>query len=73
MIGKILSIIAIVLFMIVVLFFSTSCGASKSSVKVVNRAESTTTSVSMTNGNGGSTSVTVSPDVTVHVDSSKLF
>ena len=73
MIGKVISVIIALLALIIFLFFSTSCGASKSTVKVFNRAESTTTSVSMTNGNGGSTSVTVSPDVTVRVDSSKLF
>lgn len=55
------------------IFFASSCGASRSTVRIHNRADGTTTSVSMTNGDGGSTSVTVSPDVTVKIDSSKLL
>lgn len=73
LIGKVLSVICIIIAFIVMIFFASSCGASRSTVRIHNRAEGTTTSVSMTNGNGGSTSVTVSPDVTVSVDSSRLF
>lgn len=56
---------------VVILFFSTSCGASKSTVRVYNRADSTETTISVSNGDGGSTSVTVSPKI--QIDSTKLF
>lgn len=71
MIGKILSLVAIVITLVVILFFTASCGASRSTVRVMNRAEGTTTTVSMTNGNGGNTTVTVSPEI--HVDSTKIL
>lgn len=41
----------------------TSCGASRTSVKVRNNADGTTTTIDVTNGNGGSTEVKVAPKV----------
>ena len=49
----------------------TSCGASKSTVRVYNRADSTTTTVSVSNGDGGSTTVNVTPSI--QIDSTKIM
>ncbi len=46
-----------------VCFLFSSCGASRTSVKVRNNADGTTTTIDVTNGNGGSTEVKVSPKV----------
>lgn len=70
-IGKILSILSIIIFLVVYLFFTTSCGASRSTVRVYNRADSTTTTVSVSNGDGGSTTVNVEPNI--NLDSTKIF
>ena len=70
-IGKIISILALLLFLVVYIFFTSSCGASRSTVRVYNRADSTTTTISVSNGDGGSTTVNVSP--TIEVDSTKIF
>lgn len=72
-IGKILSILAIVIFLVVYLFFTTSCGASRSTVRVYNRADSTTTTISVSNGDGGSTTVNVQPQLDVKLDSTKIL
>lgn len=45
-----------------------SCGSPKSLVKVSNRAEATTTTISSSVGNGGSVTVSVSPDVQLSVN-----
>lgn len=71
--GKILSILAIVIFLVVYLFFTTSCGASRSTVRVYNRADSTTTTISVSNGDGGSTTVNVQPQLDVKLDSTKIL
>lgn len=49
----------------------TSCGASKSTVRVYNRADSTTTTVSVSNGDGGSTTVNVTPSI--QIDSTRIM
>lgn len=72
-IGKVLSILAIVIFLVVYLFFTTSCGASRSTVRVYNRADSTTTTISVSNGDGGSTTVNVQPQLDVKLDSTKIL
>lgn len=72
-IGKVLSLIAIVIFLAVYLFFTSSCGASRSTVRVYNRADSTTTTISVSNGDGGSTTVNVQPQLDVKVDSTKIL
>lgn len=71
MIGKILSVIAMIILFIVFMFFSTSCGASRSTVRVYNRADSTTTTISVSNGDGGSTTVNVEPKI--NIDSTKIL
>lgn len=68
---KVLSVIVIMFLAIMVLFSATSCGASKSTVRVYNRADSTTTTISVSNGDGGSTTVNVEPKI--NVDSTKFF
>lgn len=72
-IGKIISILALVLFLVVYLFFTSSCGASRSTVRVYNRADSTTTTISVSNGDGGSTTVNVQPQLDVKVDSTNIL
>lgn len=56
--------------MISTIFFFSSCGASKATIRVNNKAESTETTISVTTGDGGSTSVTVSPKI--QIDSTSL-
>lgn len=52
-------------------FMPLSCGSPKSLVKVVNKAEGVRTEIHSSVGNGGSTTVTVSPSV--NVDSTKIL
>lgn len=49
----------------IVLFFSTSCGASRSTIRVRNNADSTQTTISVSNGDGGSTTVHVAPQISL--------
>lgn len=72
-IGKIISVLALVLFLVVYLFFTSACGASRSTVRVYNRADSTTTTISVSNGDGGSTTVNVQPQLEMNVDSTKIL
>lgn len=53
------------------LFALFSCGSPRSTVRVVNKADSVTTSVTSNVGKGGSTSVTVTPSISV--DSTKVL
>lgn len=46
-----------------------SCGSPRTTVKVRNNAEGTQTDISVTQGDGGSTSVTVSPSAKMALDS----
>lgn len=48
-----------------------SCGSPRSMVKVVNKAEGVHTEIKSSVGDGGSTTVTVSPSV--NVDSTKIL
>lgn len=64
-------VVVILISALVVIFSATSCGASKSTVRVYNRADSTTTTISVSNGDGGSTTVNVSPNL--QIDSTKIF
>ena len=45
------------------IFLLTSCGASRTSVKVRNNADGTTTTIDVKNGDGGATEVKVAPKV----------
>lgn len=53
------------------IFLFSSCGASKSTVRVYNRADSTQTTISVSNGDGGSTTVHVAPQI--QIDSTKIL
>lgn len=46
-----------------------SCGSPKTTIRVSNRADGTDTRINVTQGDGGSTSVTVSPSVNASIDS----
>lgn len=48
---------------------SFSCGSPKTMIKVTNKADGTDTRISVTQGDGGSTSVTVNPSVNAAIDS----
>lgn len=50
---------------------SASCGSPRSTVRVVNKAEGVQTTVSTSVGDGGSTTVTVSPKV--KIDSTQIL
>ena len=54
-----------------VAFLPYSCGTPKSLVKVINKAEGVHTEIHSTVGDGGSTTVTVNPSVSV--DSTKIL
>lgn len=46
-----------------------SCGSPKTTIKVTNKADGTDTRISVTQGDGGSTSVTVNPSLNASIDS----
>lgn len=46
-----------------------SCGSPKTTIKVSNRADGTQTDISVVQGDGGSTSVSVVPSVNTALDS----
>lgn len=46
-----------------------SCGSPRTTIKVQNKADGTQTDISVTQGEGGSTSVVVSPSVNTALDS----
>lgn len=71
-IGKFLSLIVIIVALVVYLFFNTSCSAPRASVRVLNRADSTETTISVHNGDGGSTSVHISPKLNYNVDTTNV-
>lgn len=50
-----------------------ACGSPRSTVKVVNKAEGVTTTVSTNVGAGGSTTVSVTPSIDVAVDSTNIL
>ena len=54
-----------ILSLILALGLVASCGSPRTVVKVSNKADGSETTISATTGNGGSTSVTVSPTVKV--------
>lgn len=56
-----------------VAFLMASCGSPRSTVRVVNKAEGVTTTVSTNVGAGGSTTVSVVPSVNVQVDSTDIL
>lgn len=46
-----------------------SCGSPKTTIRVTNKADGTDTRINVTQGDGGSTSVTVNPSVNASIDS----
>lgn len=49
-----------------------SCGSPRTTIRVRNNADGTNTDISVVQGDGGSTSVTVSPSVNAAIDSVKF-
>lgn len=49
-----------------------SCGSPKTLVKIRNNAEGTKTDITVTQGEGGSTSVNVIPTISTNIDSIKF-
>ena len=50
-----------------------SCGSARTVARVYNRAEGTTTTISVSGNEGGSTSVTVTPSTSVDVNLTPNF
>lgn len=46
-----------------------SCGSPKTTIRVTNKADGTDTRINVTQGDGGSTSVTVNPSINASLDS----
>ena len=46
-----------------------SCGSPRTTIRVSNKADGTDTRISVTQGDGGSTSVNVSPSINASIDS----
>lgn len=51
------------------LLLLTSCGSPKTTIRVTNKADGTQTDISVKQGDGGSTSVNVTPTISAVVDS----
>lgn len=49
-----------------------ACGSPRTLVKVRNNADNTETTISATTGDGGTTTVSVSPKIVVKVDSTNV-
>lgn len=46
-----------------------ACGSPRTAIRVTNKADGTDTKISVSQGDGGSTSVTVSPSINASIDS----
>lgn len=57
------------LFIFPLLLVVCSCGSPRTAVRVVNKADGSETNITIKQGNGGSTSVEVTPSVNAAVDS----
>ncbi len=67
---RVVAIIAILCISSLLLF---SCGSARTVARVYNKAESTTTTISVSGNQGGSTSVTVTPNTTIDVSLEPKF
>lgn len=47
----------------------TNCGSPRTAIRVTNRADGTDTRISVSQGDGGSTSVTINPSLNAALDS----
>lgn len=57
------------LFIFALLLVVCSCGSPRTAVRVVNKADGSETNITIKQGNGGSTSVEVTPSVNSTIDS----
>lgn len=46
-----------------------SCGSPRTAIRVTNKADGTDTKITVSQGDGGSTSVTVNPSLNASIDS----
>lgn len=46
-----------------------SCGSPRTSIRVTNKADGTDTKISVSQGDGGSTSVSINPSLNASIDS----
>lgn len=53
----------------VVAFVLAACGSPRTAIRVTNKADGTDTRITVSQGDGGSTSVTVNPSVNAAIDS----
>ena len=56
-------------FCLIALFALTACGSPRTSISVKNNADGTNTKITVSQGDGGSTSVTVNPSINAAIDS----
>lgn len=57
------------IFGIVLVSMLAACGSPRTAIRVTNKADGTDTKISVSQGDGGSTSVTVSPNINASIDS----
>lgn len=57
------------IFGIVLVSMLAACGSPRTAIRVTNKADGTDTRISVSQGDGGSTSVTVSPSINASIDS----
>lgn len=50
-------------------FIVLSCGSPRTAIRVTNKADGTDTRITVSQGDGGSTSVTVNPSINASLDS----
>lgn len=50
-------------------FVLSACGSPRTAIRVTNKADGTDTKITVSQGDGGSTSVTVNPAVNASIDS----
>lgn len=46
-----------------------ACGSPRTAIRVINKADGTDTKISVSQGDGGSTSVTINPSLNASIDS----
>lgn len=57
------------LLLTVSVFALAACGSPRTAIRVTNKADGTDTRITVSQGDGGSTSVTVNPSVNASIDS----
>lgn len=65
--------VAVIAILCISSLFLFSCGSARTVARVYNKAESTTTTISVSGNQGGSTSVTVTPSTSIEVDLNPKF